>query len=665
MKRIFLLPLFLHGSFTIVACAQVDAPAVARLSLVEGYVSAQRGDTGDWSAAALNQPLVSGDRVSTGDHSQAEVQIDHANVLRLSNNSQAKVANVEPKQIQVQVRQGLVSYIVSKDSEADIEIDAPNAAVRPRSKEGIYRIEVNGFDTQVIVRTGVAEVSTPQGTTRVEAGQVARVRGTTDEVGNVMGGAPALDRWDSWNDERDGAIRNAQSWSHTNRYCVGSEALDAYGHWVNIPDYGRVWSPAVAAGWVPYRAGRWLWEPYWGWTWISYEPWGWAPYHYGRWLFYRSSWMWWPGPVEDRDGYRPAWAPAYVSFFGLRGHKDGSLDFGFESMGWLPIGPSDHFYPWYGEFGSHFNEVHVTDAIGNANANFGFDGVAPLRPSNHSSNLWLAANNEQVRTAVLTLPTGRFGTGRSTPTPVSRAVFLDGYMMTGNLPVVPDKETLSATNRPPSPSSVVRGSQRERFFTKKQPAASHSLDEQIAQMKEVLHDEGQVVLAKQFTEIDSARTAPPMTSENGVERTVLPTKTVESAHGATSPQGKGVRVASRGTRPSSPSVGRAAIMRSAPRAATSRTEYRSSNSFRISRTPSAPTRRTTKVVSGSRGSAARTAQVYVDSANRQLDKGNYAAAIVSYKRAWQLDRNNMAVRNRLERARRAMRAENKIIAERR
>jgi hypothetical protein len=48
-----------------------------------------------------------------------------------------------------------------------------------------------------------------------------------------------------------------------------------------------------------------------------------------------------------------------------------------------------------------------------------------------------------------------------------------------------------------------------------------------------------------------------------------------------------------------------------------------------------------------------------------LDKGNYAAAIVSYKRAWQLDRNNMAVRNRLERARRAMLAENKIIAERR
>src|ERR1700675_341740 len=146
MKRTFLLPLFLHGSFTVVASAQVEAPTVARLSLVQGYVSVQRGDTGEWSAAALNQPLVSGDRVSTGDHSQAEVQIDHANVLRLSNNSQAKIANVEPEQIQVQVRQGLVSYIVSKDSEADIEIDTPNAAVRPRSKEGIYRIEVNGFD---------------------------------------------------------------------------------------------------------------------------------------------------------------------------------------------------------------------------------------------------------------------------------------------------------------------------------------------------------------------------------------------------------------------------------------------------------------------------------------------------------------------------------------
>ena len=171
MKRNFLLSVFLPGFFTVLSSAQVDnSPGVARISLIEGDVSTQRGDTGDWSAAALNQALVGGDRISTGDHSRAELQLDHANILRLGNNAQAKIATVERTQIQVQVGQGLVYYTISKDSEAEVEIDTPNAAIRPTSKEGVYRIEVNGFETQVIVRAGAVDISTPQGSTRVDVG---------------------------------------------------------------------------------------------------------------------------------------------------------------------------------------------------------------------------------------------------------------------------------------------------------------------------------------------------------------------------------------------------------------------------------------------------------------------------------------------------------------
>ncbi|HLQ75723.1 MAG TPA: hypothetical protein VK210_00110, partial [Terriglobia bacterium] len=39
---------------------------VARISLIHGDVSTQRGDSGDWGNATLNSPIVSGDRVSTG-----------------------------------------------------------------------------------------------------------------------------------------------------------------------------------------------------------------------------------------------------------------------------------------------------------------------------------------------------------------------------------------------------------------------------------------------------------------------------------------------------------------------------------------------------------------------------------------------------------------------
>src|ERR1700682_1398121 len=476
MKRNFLVWVFLPGFFTVRSSAQVDIPpGVARISLIQGDVSTQRGDTGDWAAAALNQPLVGGDRISTGDGSKAEVQLDHSNILRLGNNAQVKIApveraKIERAQIQVQVAQGLAYYTVFEDSEAEVEIDTPNAAIRPTSKEGIYRIEVNGFETQVIVRAGAADICTPQGSTHIEVGQAATVRGTTDEAGSVLGGGPSNDSWDSWNNDRDGVIRNAQSWNYTNRYYVGSEDLDAYGHWINVLDYGRVWSPTVAGGWSPYRAGRWVSEPYWGWTWVSREPWGWTPYHYGRWFLYGKSWVWWPGPVDGDSNYRPEWAPAYVSFFGF-GHRGVS---GFGSVGWLPIGPSDSFYPWYGQNTSQLNavdvNVNVTDAANIAKLNRGTGVVAPLRDDDQFSNVRLAAVDVRIRKAISTVPADRFGTGRSAPATVSRRAFRDARLITGKLPIVPTRETLSATNCPASPSSISRvgGGRPERFFTKRQ-----------------------------------------------------------------------------------------------------------------------------------------------------------------------------------------------------
>src|ERR1700726_286232 len=66
---------------------------VGRISMIHGDGSTQRGDSGDWSAAVLNQPLLNGDKVSTGAGGRAEVQLDFANILRLGSNAQASIAN--------------------------------------------------------------------------------------------------------------------------------------------------------------------------------------------------------------------------------------------------------------------------------------------------------------------------------------------------------------------------------------------------------------------------------------------------------------------------------------------------------------------------------------------------------------------------------------------
>ena len=148
------------------------------LSFIHGDVSTQRGDNGQWVAATLNTPVEPGDRVSTGQGARAELQLDYANILRMSNNVTANVATLTRNNIQVQVGQGLTTYSVLQGSEAHSEIDTPNAAIRPLG-EGEYRILVNSnAETQVIVRSGSAEISTPQGTTRVDKGQMITIAGT-------------------------------------------------------------------------------------------------------------------------------------------------------------------------------------------------------------------------------------------------------------------------------------------------------------------------------------------------------------------------------------------------------------------------------------------------------------------------------------------------------
>jgi hypothetical protein len=480
------------------ADAQVEVSSgVARISLIHGDVSTQRGDSDDWTAGALNQPIMSSDKVSTGVRSRAEVQLDQANILRLSDNTLATVAALSRTQIQVQVARGLVDYTVFKGTEADVEIDTANVAIHPSQKDGIYRVLVNSEgETQVIVRKGEAEISTPQGSTHLEKGRMLIVRGTADEAQFKEEEAPSKDTWDSWNNDRDRTIRDAQSWDHTNRYYVGSEDLDAYGRWVNVPDYGTVWSPAVGVGWAPYRAGRWVWEPGWGWTWVSYEPWGWAPYHYGRWFVYNSSWVWWPGPVVGYPAYRPIWAPAYVSFFGFGGRGGVGVGFGFGSVGWLPVGPCDRFYPWYGRYGSRFNSVNVVNITNITNIHNGpgrgFQGLAPLRTGGAYSNLRLAAMDQRVRQGISTIPADRFGTGRQAPGSVSREEFNKGRMMAGNLPVVPTREALSASNRPAAPTTLQRGGQAQRFFTKSQPRpAPQPFEKQAAQVQQAIQRNGQ------------------------------------------------------------------------------------------------------------------------------------------------------------------------------
>lgn len=436
-----------------------------RVSFLHGDVSTQHDGSSDWAAATLNTPVVNGDHLSTGKNSRAEIQLDHANTLRMSDESTANVVNLSRTQIQVQVGQGLVNYDVLKNSDANIEIDTPNVAIHPQAGEGSYRILVNSDgETIVDVRKGSAEISTPQGSTRVERDQRITIEGNADNAQYQVSGAPGRDEWDKWNADRNHTIESAQSWQHTNPYYTGSQDLDAYGHWSNVPDYGDVWFPTADQGWAPYREGRWVYEPYYGWTWVSYEPWGWAPYHYGRWFVYGGNWGWWPGPVYG--GYRPMWAPAYVSFFGFGGGGWGvgfGFGGGFGNVGWLPCGPGDRFYPWYGRGINRVNAVNIYNVHNDRG------GFEPLRGGPHAySNVDRALNDERVRGGISSMPGNQFGRG-AVPSQQQRfdsASIRQASMMTGANPVSPSRGSYNSTDRQVNSSAIPnRAGSNQRFFS--------------------------------------------------------------------------------------------------------------------------------------------------------------------------------------------------------
>src|SRR5579863_877832 len=462
-----------------------EAPAktdlgVGRISMIHGDVSTQRGDSGDWSAATLNQPVMGGDKLSTGDNSRAEVQFDFANIFRLGANSKANIATLTHRDIQIQLSQGIANYTVSKDSEAEPEIDTPNVSVHPAHHDGVFRIEVQpDGDTLVIVRKGEAQIATPQGSAEVNAGEMATVRGDSNSAQYKISNAPDPDAWDRWNSDRDYMIRNAQAWQHTNHYYTGAEDLAANGRWQNVPDYGDVWVPNEPDGWVPYRDGNWTYEPYYGWTWVGYEPWGWAPYHYGRWFPYGGGWAWWPGPASG--WYRPFWAPAYVSFWGWGGGFGFGVGWGgWGGFGWLPIGPGDWFHPWWVGYAGRF---------GWAGRGFGYDrfgGFAPLHAGTRFSNI-ANLHDPHVSGGLSTVGAGRFGAGRVTAMAATHEQLSGAHMMAGNLPVVPSRASLSASGRPAAPSTVRNGGS-EHFFGAVHNNVAHpeSFDRQTASLRQTM-----------------------------------------------------------------------------------------------------------------------------------------------------------------------------------
>ena len=304
-------------------------------------------------------------------------------------------------------------------------------------RPGDYRIVADGDNNVTVVRAGDAEVTAgTAGAFNVRNGQMARLSGV-DTVQQEISGAPPLDDFDGWCRDRDAREdRATMSARYVPREMVGYEDLDANGRWVNIPPYGMVWQPTVAAvGWAPYRQGHWAWVEPWGWTWIDDMPWGFAPFHYGRWANtcrrQRGSAL---GP--ECIWVRPVYSPALVAFVGGGG-------IGVGVAAWFPLGPGEIYRPAY-----HVSDIYVR------NVNVAY--VRDVTVINRVEVGNVVYVNQRVRHAVTVVPHEVFVGAR--PVGVAVVAVSPGMMasvrVVGAAPFAPER--VSVLGRPAGVAVVVR-----------------------------------------------------------------------------------------------------------------------------------------------------------------------------------------------------------------
>ena len=351
----------LAGLAAATAALADDPPTrVGRIAEIEGTVSFHPSADEDWGVAVQNYPVAAGTAVWVDEGGKAELEIGAARI-RLDSGTELDIDQLDDQTIHLSVPEGRID-VALKGSRTDepYEVETPRGEVT--LVDGRYRIGAGTQDeaTRIAAFAGTAEIDLNNQQTTVGPGQEASAG--PDEPPSYALASAALDEFDDWADQRDGAIY-ARAAPAGVPEVPGSDTLAEYGSWHNVPDYGQVWTPAdVAPDWTPYSVGRWSWVAPWGWTWVDAEPWGFAPFHYGRWVQLAGVWSWVPvAPgVVIEPGFVPIYAPALVAFLG----DPLALVVGFGGgpcVGWVPLGPGEFWEPWFPVGFEYVRRVNVVN----------------------------------------------------------------------------------------------------------------------------------------------------------------------------------------------------------------------------------------------------------------------------------------------------------------
>ena len=372
-----LLPVPLHAQEA--PAAGVTPPVrVGRLAWTRGSVSFRPAGQDGWDPATVNYPVNAGDSLWTQPDATAGMQVSDT-LIALAPSTEFDLDRLDTATLTATEPEGEVYVRVGALLPGEsYTLATPRGSVTI-AMPGRYEIAAGttASPTLVTVLQGAARIAGPEAVT-LRSGQTASITGDRTFTVQI---APAMR--DAFLDQMLARERPQPRPAVAPPALVaampGGADLDSYGTWASSPDYGPVWYPQVAAGWVPYREGHWAYIAPWGWTWIDDARWGFAPFHYGRWVEIGPRWAWVPVPVAvvaDAPPY-PVYAPALVTFFDVgagfaAGVATGALLAG--SVGWLPLAPFEPYHPYFRASPRYLREVNEHQV-----RNMGAFGAGPDR----------------------------------------------------------------------------------------------------------------------------------------------------------------------------------------------------------------------------------------------------------------------------------------------
>jgi FecR protein len=307
--RLFVVVLAL-GFGALTAWADDTPHRAARLSYLEGSVTVDRTNNTGSDTAQLNMPLAQGQRITTGETGQAEIEFEDGTLVRLTPYSTLSLDSLTVDgngnfDSEMSVVSGLVyaelratpKYVYRISVGADVITPVENATIRINMDQPPAVISV--FNGAVNVENNTTQ---PNYHREVRTGESLREDSSAD-IGYFLTQMIVQDSWDGWNEDRDKqAGEQAANQTSARDGFAGQEGygwsdLDANGTWYDVQGLGQVWQPAAALdeSFDPYGYGSWVSYPTVGYVWASGYRWGWTPFRCGNWSYWGGfGWGWMP-----------------------------------------------------------------------------------------------------------------------------------------------------------------------------------------------------------------------------------------------------------------------------------------------------------------------------------------------------------------------------------